>query len=68
MKTKKFTILHSNDIHGDFLSVKDIADIEIELNGKKYERETLADTLSKFDLISYFGSISLEEILSVFFG
>jgi len=61
-------IIQNNKIHGDFLSVKDIADIEIELNGKKYERETLADTLSKFDLISYFGSISLEEILSVFFG
>lgn len=61
-------IIKSTKIYGDFLSINDIADIEKEINGNKYEREALIDVLSKFNLCHYFGSISLEEILSVFFG
>ena len=61
-------IIRNNKIYGDFLSVKDISDVEREINGKKYEYEILTETLSKFDLICYFGNISIEEILSVFFG
>jgi len=61
-------IIKNSKIHGDFLSINDIADIEKEINGKKYEREALTDALLKFNLFRYFGDISMEEILSVFFG
>jgi len=61
-------IIKNSKIYGDFLSINDIADIEKEINGKKYEREALTDALLKFNLFHYFGDISMEEILSVFFG
>ncbi|MCK5767904.1 MAG: lipoate--protein ligase, partial [Candidatus Atribacteria bacterium] len=61
-------IIKNSKIYGDFLSINNIADIEKEINGKKYEREALTDVLLKFNLFHYFGDISMEEILSVFFG
>jgi len=61
-------IIKKSKIYGDFLSMNDISDIEKEINGKKYEHESLAEALSKFDLSYYFGSILPEEVLSVFFG
>jgi len=55
-------------IFGDFLSIDDVFDIEDTIKGKRYEQKTIRDTLLKFDLSRYFGRISMNEILSVFFG
>lgn len=55
-------------IFGDFLSLCDISDIEKKLENKCYESENIEKILSCFNLKYYFGDISLQEILSVFFG
>lgn len=61
-------LIKNCQIFGDFLSLCDISEIEKELQGKRYESETIERTLAKFNLKYYFGDISLPEIITVFFG
>ncbi|WP_027123846.1 lipoate--protein ligase [Mycoplasmoides pirum] len=52
---------------GDFLSVKDINDLEEKFVNKKYNIQQVNLILSQFDLKDYFGQISKNEILTVMF-
>lgn len=61
-------IIKNCQIFGDFLSLYDVSEIEKSLQGKYYQLETIEKTLSKFDLKYYFGDISLQEVMSAFFG
>ena len=56
------------EIFGDFLSLCDISEVEKALRNKRYESETIEKTLSRFNLKYYFGDITLQEIMTVFFG
>ncbi len=60
--------IQSCQIYGDFLSLYGISEIEKALKDKKYELKTIEKVLSEFDLKYYFGDITLQEILTVFFG
>lgn len=51
---------------GDFLALKNLEDITDRLIGIPYDRQSIARVLSNFNLRLYFGSISEEEILSLF--
>lgn len=61
-------IIKNCEIFGDFLSLSDISEIEKALQNKRYESETIERTLSQFNLKYYFGEITLQEIMTVFFG
>ncbi len=52
---------------GDFMSVRDISEVEKQLKGQKFKNDAIKPALSKLNLKDYFGSISLEEIASLFY-
>lgn len=52
---------------GDFMSVRDISEVEEQLKGQKFKNDAIKAALSKLNLRDYFGSISLEEIASLFY-
>lgn len=52
---------------GDFMSVRDISEVEKQLKGQKFKNDAIKAALSKLNLKDYFGSISLEEIASLFY-
>lgn len=51
--------------YGDFLSMRDVADIEDILKGVYYREEDIRKALSKVDLKEYFGQIGLDDLLNV---
>ncbi|WP_213950682.1 lipoate--protein ligase [Tepidanaerobacter syntrophicus] len=52
---------------GDFMSVRDISEVEKQLKGQKFKNDAIKAALSKLNLKDYFGLISLEEIASLFY-
>lgn len=55
-------------IYGDFMAMKPIEDITLQLIGCKFELNEVTQCLSRFNLSEYFGSIKLEEIIQCIFG
>ncbi|OYD26484.1 lipoate-protein ligase A [Mycoplasma testudineum] len=53
---------------GDYLSKVDTEIISEKMIGINYEVEAVQEALTKYDLIDYFGEISLNEIIEVIFG
>jgi lipoate-protein ligase A len=51
---------------GDFMSMRDITEVEEKLKGQKFRQQDVRDALLQIDLKEYFGSISLKDILSLF--
>lgn len=54
-------------IFGDFLGADDVSFVEEKLKDVRYEKEDIKRVLSSIDISRYFGSISLDEIISCFF-
>lgn len=54
--------------YGDFLALLDTELVIKKLKGLKYEKETIGKALKEIELDKHFGSITLEELLEVFFG
>ncbi len=54
--------------YGDFMSMKDLSEIELALTGTRYGYDDVRTVLQKFDLPLYFGSITPDEILFCFFN
>ena len=52
---------------GDYLGLKDVQEIEQQLMGVRFKQDEVIKVLDSFDLSLYFGSITLDEILSVLF-
>lgn len=55
-------------IFGDFLSLTPLQEVLEKLKGCKYEKEEVKDVFKKIKLYEYFGSITLDDILKVFFN
>lgn len=53
-------------IFGDFFASEPIEKLEEQLLGQKHEIESLEKLLSTLDLMSYFGKVTLEEVLEGF--
>ncbi|MEE3928250.1 lipoate--protein ligase [Mycoplasmopsis ciconiae] len=53
---------------GDFLSKKDVSDVEKALIGCEYNKEEFTKILERFELEEYFGGIEKREILELVFG
>lgn len=51
--------------YGDFLSLRDLSDVEERLQGLPYRRDEIELALRKIDLKDYFGDIGLEDLLEV---
>ncbi|PGZ94363.1 lipoate--protein ligase [Bacillus pseudomycoides] len=54
-------------IYGDFFGVEDVRDIEERLSGKVFDKEALAVALADVEVPRYFGNITKEDFLSLFF-
>ena len=54
-------VINSIKIYGDFLGHGELEDLEKKLINKKYEKETLQNSLSEFNLNMYLGKISGDE-------
>lgn len=61
-------IIKNCQIYGDFLSLYDICEVEQALENNRFEPESIEKILSQFNLKFYFGDITLEQIMTVFFG
>ncbi|HHY42140.1 MAG TPA: lipoate--protein ligase [Thermoanaerobacterales bacterium] len=59
-------IISDIKFYGDFMSIRDVPEVEEKLRGQRFKQEDIKDVLSKIDVKEYFGFISLEEILSLF--
>lgn len=55
-------------IYGDFLALYGIDEVEKNICGLQYEENVIENLIKSFDLIKYFGNITLEEVLSCFFN
>lgn len=53
--------------NGDFLSVKQIEEIEEKLQNTKFDYQSVSQVLDQFDLPLYLGTITKEELLSLLF-
>ncbi len=54
-------------IFGDFFGVGDVAELEQRLIGVKHEKEALNQLFSNVNISHYFGALSKEELLSLFY-
>jgi lipoate-protein ligase A len=59
-------LIESCKINGDFLSLRDITDLEKSMVGIKYDINEIRNKLEEFDLSLYFGQATIEEILHCF--
>ncbi|MCP1122785.1 lipoate--protein ligase [Bacillus sp. AFS018417] len=54
-------------IYGDFFGVEDVHDIEERLSGKVFDKGAFAEALADVEVPRYFGNITKEDFLSLFF-
>ncbi|GAF65851.1 lipoate-protein ligase [Bacillus sp. TS-2] len=54
-------------IFGDFFGVGDVAELEQKLIGVKHEKEALNQLFSNVNISHYFGALTKEELLSLFY-
>ncbi|NLC11197.1 MAG: lipoate--protein ligase, partial [Firmicutes bacterium] len=59
-------IIKECKIYGDFFGMKDIADIEHLLTGKKFEENEIRSLLETVDVPQYFGGLSHGELMELF--
>jgi len=52
---------------GDYLGVNDVSEVEKQLIGKRYDKVDLEQILQQLDFPSYFGIITIDELLHVLF-
>jgi len=52
---------------GDYLGVNDVSEVEKQLIGKRYDKVDLEQILQQLDFPSYFGMITIDELLHVLF-
>ncbi|TWT24296.1 lipoate--protein ligase [Planomicrobium sp. CPCC 101110] len=55
------------NIYGDFFGVGDVAEIEKAITGIKYERASLDEAITGFDIPTYLGGITKEEFLKLIY-
>lgn len=53
---------------GDFLSIKEVSEIEEKLKNSRYELNEIKALLNTFDITDYFGKITCDEILNLMFN
>ncbi len=56
-------IISAVSFRGDFMSRRDVSEIEAALAGCRYEKEAICGVLARFPLEEYFGGITADELL-----
>ena len=77
-RTKRFTggevevrmnvkdgIIKEIKFFGDFMSMRDVAELEQRLQGRKYKEQEIREVLDGVNLGEYFGQISLDDLLTI---
>lgn len=59
--------LASVRIFGDFMGRREVRELELRLQGVRYERDAIADAVQEFDTTEYFGAVGVDDVLSVLF-
>jgi len=52
---------------GDYLGVNDVSEVETKLLGTRYVKDDVKQILEQLDFASYFGTITVDEVLRVLF-
>lgn len=60
-------IIEDLKIYGDFFGLGEISDVESKLIGKTYEEESIRDTFEEIDINKYFGKVSVDELVQLFY-
>lgn len=60
-------IIKECKFYGDFFSNENLADLEQKIVGLKYTEDVLATIIKRGEIERYFGKVSSEEVLSLFF-
>ncbi|MDR3361735.1 MAG: lipoate--protein ligase [Desulfovibrio sp.] len=67
-----FNVVRGNigrcNIHGDFMAVRPVRELEKHLEGLAYDPGIVRDSLADFDLTPYLGEVSREQLLSCLFA
>jgi lipoate-protein ligase A len=58
-------VLEEIRFYGDFMSKRDVAEVEQLLMGQSYREEALREVLRKVNLEDYFGSIGIDDLLGL---
>lgn len=66
LQVENGTVKEAN-IYGDFFGVGDVGEIETAITGVKYERASLDQAVSSFDIPTYLGGITKEEFLKLIY-
>ena len=61
-------LISAVSFRGDFMSRRDVSEVEAALTGCRYEKEAVRSVLSRFPLEEYFGGITLDEVLESLAG
>ncbi|MBQ6293119.1 MAG: lipoate--protein ligase [Lachnospiraceae bacterium] len=56
-------LISAVSFRGDFLSRREVGEIEAALTGCRYEKEAIRQVLESFPLAEYFGTITADEVL-----
>ncbi|WP_232699379.1 lipoate--protein ligase [Brevibacillus daliensis] len=54
--------------YGDFFGTQEVAELEEKLGGTPFEKQAIYDVLQAADLHVYFGAITADELISLFFS
>lgn len=60
-------VITETKIYGDFFGMGEIADVESQLEGLKYNAEAIHNKLEAIDLKKYIGDISVEEFTNIIY-
>ncbi|GEL66036.1 lipoate--protein ligase [Marinilactibacillus psychrotolerans] len=60
-------IIEDLKIYGDFFGLGEISDVESKLIGKTYEEKSIRDTFEEIDINKYFGKVSVDELVQLFY-
>jgi lipoate-protein ligase A len=64
LDVKKGTI-QACKIYGDFFGAGDVQELEVLLEGRRYERKDIEQALENVDIQHYFGNVGMEEFLQL---
>lgn len=60
-------VIQDSKIFGDFFGTKDVSLLQSELNGLKYDKDTINDMIQSLNIKEYFGNVENEDFLSLLF-
>ena len=60
-------IIEDLKIYRDFFRLGEISDVESKLIGKTYEEKSIRDTFKEIDINKYFGKVSVDELVQLFY-